>query len=287
MRPKVPPPLLLMLPLSVITLLFLAGPSFLSLGYSFFKFQGPNLVGFNGLGNYALAFSDARFLTALGNMGVYLALIVPVEVFVPLMLALALNNVTKGHKAFRAILVIPIFTSTISASFIWLFFFSSFGPLGPLYTMLGMPNGVLSTPGAAIFGVSFIPIWMGIGFYALLYSVGLNSINRNVVEATKIDGASPWGTFRYVTLPLLKPTFAFVATMAIIWNAQIFDPVYLLTRGGPGTLTYSISYYIYSSAFNYLNFSETYVMSAVLLVIVMTLAYISITRLGFGRPSWM
>jgi ABC-type sugar transport system permease subunit len=153
--------------------------------------------------------------------------------------------------------------------------------------MLGIPNGVLAAPNIAIFGVAFIPIWMGFGFYTLLYSAGLNSIDRAVFEAAKIDGASAWGTFRNVTVEMLRPTFAFVITMSVIWNAQIFDQVYVLTRGGPGTLTYSMVFYIYSSAFNLVSLGETYVMSVILLVIIMTLAYISIRYLGFGRPSWM
>jgi len=287
MRASVPPHIFFLLPITIITTVFLTVPTIASIAYSFFRFEGLELKEFVGLQTYITALSDTRFQTSLINNLLYIAVTVPVLIWIPLFLALALSTITRGAKIFRGLIIVPAFISTIAASFVWVWIYSSSSPLQPLYTLMKMPAGLLSTFNLALYAVAFVPLWQAFGFYTLLYLSGLNSIDRAVFDSAKIDGAGSWGTFRYVILGMLKPTFAFVVTMSLIWNMQLFDHIYVMTRGGPGTTTYSMVFYIYNTVFSEVSLAKAYVMSVILLVIIASLAYVSIKHLGFGKPRWM
>lgn len=190
-----------------------------------------------------------------------------------LITALALNRDIKGRGFFRAMFFYPVLLSPVVVALIWKWILQfDNGLLNAFLVALGMDKVPwLLNANWAQFWVIAISIWAQMGFFTLILLAGLQAIPKEMYEAASMDGANKWRTFWNVTLPLLMPTMTVVLVLALIRAVQVFDQVYVLTHGGPGTATLYIVQYIYRTAFEFRNYGMAAAASLVLAIVLLVL----------------
>jgi multiple sugar transport system permease protein len=218
------------------------------------SFQRNNLLAapdWIGLSNYRALTKDPLFKTSLVHSVIYTALFVPVSVAGGLFAAIALNRRVVGIRFYRLAVFIPVVVSTIATAIMFLWLFDpSFGLANWVLGKFGVgPFGFFESSDGALYSIIVMTVWGWIGFDAIIYLAALQGIPAELLEAAAIDGARSWSVFRNVTLPLLGPATLFLVVFSSINAIQLFDEVYFLTKGGPGTATYVPVFYLYQLAF--------------------------------------
>lgn len=201
-----------------------------------------------------------------------------------LITALALNRKVRGRGFFRSMVFYPVLLSPVVVALIWKWILhSDYGLLNALLVGLGFKKipFLLNVAWARLWVIA-ISVWAQMGFYTLILLAGLQSIPASLYEAAALDGANDWNRFRYVTFPLLMPTMTVVLVLSVIRAVQVFDQVFVLTSGGPGTATLYIVQYIYRTAFEHRQYGLAAAASLVLAIILMILTVI---QLRLGRES--
>jgi multiple sugar transport system permease protein len=256
--PWVAPALLLLFALSIYPLIYLLQVSL----------SGPH--GFT-LAHYLRLFQDRFFFAALVQTLIYAAVALAGEFALGLALALLVDSLGRGRNFFRAGLLAPMLLPPVVAAVIWrLIYNPQFGVLNGTLRWLGLDTSRLTwTAGAnsALLSVILVDIWEWTPFLFLLLSAGLQAIPTEPVEAARLDGASSWQIFRDILLPLLKPTIVLALILRAMDLLRIFDQIFILTQGGPGFATETVSLYIYRTAFRFSNFGYAAAMSFAGLVI--------------------
>ncbi len=202
---------------------------------------------FVGASQYGSVLSSHDFLASLGRTVVFVVLTVPAGLLLGLALAVAADARLKGIRIFRTIFSSTVATSVAVASVI---FTTLLNPTVGLFSYwLGIKggNGVLMNNTWSLPAVSTVTVWQNLGFTFILMSAALQSIPEELLEAARIDGATAWGRFRAVTLPLLSPTIFFAVVVGIISSFQAFGQIDLLTQGGPAGHTQTLIYFLYQS----------------------------------------
>ncbi len=244
--------LVLASPALVVFTVFMFIPIALTFWYSLHRYSGFGRLTWIGLENYRHLVSDPTFWQSLLNTVVFTVISVPLSMALGLGSALLLNRVLPGRGLFRALIYVPVVVSGVAAGIIFLRLFDPLrGILNQLLSTVGLPNVDWQGDGRAAFlSVIIVTTWQGIGFGMVVYLAGLQGIPRDLYEAAALDGATGWKSFRWVTWPLLNPTTVFLAVYSIILSFQVFDVVFVLTRGGPGTATTFLVQYAYDQGFN-------------------------------------
>jgi multiple sugar transport system permease protein len=265
--------LVLASPALVIFTIFMFVPLALTFWYSLHRYSGFGRMTFIGSQNYTDIIDDPTFWKALLNTGVYTALSVPIGIALGLGAALLLNKVMPGRTLFRALVYVPVVVSGVASGIIFLRLFDPLlGVLNQIMSSVGLPTVDWQGNGAAAFAsVIIVTTWQGIGFGMVVYLAGLQGIPREMYEAAALDGAVGWKSFRYITWPLLGPTTFFLVVFSIITSFQVFDVVYVLTRGGPGTSTTFLVQYAYDQGFNQRHQGYAAAIGVILYVIVLVL----------------
>jgi multiple sugar transport system permease protein len=218
------------------------------------SFQRTNLLSppeWIGLANYKALPNDPLFRASVEHSVIYTVLFVPLSVAGGLLAAIALNRRIRGIRLYRTAVFVPVVASTIATAIMFLWLFDpTFGLANWLLGKVGLgPFGFFESPNGALYSIVGMTIWGWIGFNVIIYLAALQGIPQELVEAAEIDGASRWGLFRNITLPLLGPATLFLVVWSTINALQLFDEVYFLTRGGPGTATYVVVFYLFDLAF--------------------------------------
>jgi ABC-type sugar transport system permease subunit len=233
--------------------------------------SGLHWVGFR---NYQQFIHDQLFWTGLRNSIYYTVLVIPSVLVVGMLLGTLLNRPIRFRPVFLALLVVPSVASTVAASVIWSYLLQTNG--GLFNRILGIfgagPVNWLGTPNLVIPVFVALEVWRGAGFYTILFLAAMQSIPSHLYDAAAIDGATGVQAFRYVTLPLMRPTLLFATVMATIWNLQLFDSPYVMTKGGPGHASMTIVMYIYQQAFKYDSMGLAATMAIALLFLIMVLS---------------
>jgi multiple sugar transport system permease protein len=233
--------------------LFALVPILFSLYLSFHEWNSPRFLDapFVGFDNYTALFSDQPFWHAMLNTAWFTVLSVPIGMAVSLALAVLVNQKLRGMNVYRAIFFMPVITSWVAVSVIWITLLSpDAGLLNYLFELIGLPKqDWLDNPSTAMFAIVLINTWKSAGFSMVIWLAGLQAIPRELLEASSIDGAGRWQQFRNVTLPLLAPTTIFLAITGVIGGFQVFTPMYVITQGGPVGATDVAVYHIYQRAF--------------------------------------
>lgn len=244
--------LILASPALLVFTVFMFVPLALTFWYSLHRYSGFGRMRFIGVQNYRTIIADETFWTALANTALYTAVTVPLGIALGLGAALLLNRVMPARALFRALVYVPVVISGVAAGIIFLRLFDPLtGILNQLATTLGLPtvdwqgNGV-----AALVSVIVVTTWQGIGFGMVVYLSGLQAIPGELYEAAAVDRAVGWRRFAFITWPLLRSTTFFMIIYSVIVSFQVFDVVYVLTRGGPGTATTFLVQYAYDQGFN-------------------------------------
>lgn len=229
---------------------------------------------FLGLENYKDVFTSGLFGTSMINTIIFSVVVIIFRVGLGLGIACALNSVLVKHKTFfRAVYYMPVVTPMVAVAFVWKFMYNP--QIGTINQIFGLDVNWLMNPKTALIAVMIMTIWKDFGYAVVMYIAGLYSLPSDVMEAAKIDGATSWQTFRYITLPLLKPMTLFVVITSIISYIQAYVQILIMTEGGPGTSTYLASYIIYDEAFVKYNFGYASALSFVLFVITAVLTWMS------------
>ncbi len=211
--------------------------------YSLASWEKPQFI---GLGNYRDILSDRTAASSVDFTLLLLAVAVPLEIVLGLLIAFLLRD-TFGERIFRGAILTPMMVPAVVAGIAWKMLYNfEFGPVNYFLSLLGFSKvSWLGTQFFSRLGVILIDVWQWTPFVFLVLYAGLQSIPRDVVEAGLVDGASGFSTMRYIELPLLRPLLFVVLIIRVIDALKIFDIVYMVTFGGPGSSTHSYSFYIY------------------------------------------
>lgn len=246
------------------------------------SFQSGSILGsmsYVGLSNYRRLFSDPIFRISVENTLVYAVIVIPVVVVGGLVLAALLNRPIRFRSFFRVSLILPTVTPTVAAAIIWIYLLEGQG--GIFNEVLGFfgaaPVLWLGSPHLVIPMIAMIECWRGIGFYAIVFLAGMQSIPRQLYQAAAIDGITGVRAFWQITVPLLRPVILFSTVVATIFNLQIFDSPYVLTQGGPGFSSTTLVMYIYDEAFSYDDMGYAAAISLMLMLLILVLAVIQLT----------
>jgi multiple sugar transport system permease protein len=239
---------------------------------------------FVGLRNYENAIEDPLFADSIKTSLIFAGVAVPLVTLVGLLVALLLNQRVRGFGILLVIVLLPWSIPTVSAGIMWrLLLHGDFGAVDGFLFRIGAIDSYiqwLSNPSLAMASVIGVHAWREFPLPAILFLAGLQTIPPELAEAARLDRASAWQRFRYVTLPLLKAPLLIVLVYETIVALSVFDLVYVLTGGGPGSATTLFSWFTYTATFKYLNFGEgaalSFIMAAVLLVVIVV--YMRVVR---------
>jgi alpha-1,4-digalacturonate transport system permease protein len=267
----------------------------------YFAFTGgvqlyPSQRPFTGLDNLETLFECGSYLDpsscrkdlfwrATFNTGRFAVLQVGLMVGFALATALVLNRKILGRGFFRGVFFYPVLLSPVVVALIWKWVLQREGVLNALLTGAGAPPvGWLSEANWAFFWCVFVSIWAHMGFYTLILLAGLQAIPADVYEAAEMDGASPWRRFSRITLPLLMPNLIVVLVLGLIRAVQIFDEVFVLTGGGPGSATTFIVQFIYQTGFAE-SIHQYGLAAAASLVLALSLLVLTLVQLRLTRKN--
>ena len=239
---------------------------------------------FVGAGNYAEAMGDGRMWAALAHTAAFTAITVALELAIGLVLALGLHRAYRGRGLVRMAVLLPWAIPTVVAALVWRFMFESeSGIINAMLISIGamdQPLVWLSHSVAAWVPLVLADVWKTTPFVALLLLSGLQGIDPTLYEAARMDGARAWRQFREITLPMLMPALLVAGIFRMLDAFRVFDLVYVLTGGGPGTATEPISLYAFSSLLQNLRFGYGSALSVIIFAITFALALLYIRLLG-------
>ncbi|HDK26817.1 MAG TPA: sugar ABC transporter permease [Candidatus Atribacteria bacterium] len=270
-----------LLPAFILYGIFFLYPLFSGVLYSFTRWNGISFSKeFIGMENFKEIFSDKRFLDSLFFTFKYAILNVIFINILAFALALMLDRTVKGIGFLRSIFFMPNVISMVIVGFIWQFIFMNV--VGEVSKFTGLPflnQSWLGDPNIALYSVTLVSVWRGTGYMMIIYLAGLQTINSEIIDASRIDGASNWGKFIYIILPLMIPSINICLFMTIANSFKMFDLVFAMTRGGPGYATEVISLNIYNEAFLNDRYGYGIAKAVVLAIIIMIVTYIQLKAL--------
>lgn len=241
---------------------------------------------FIGLDNYIEALHDDRFWAAIGHTGFFAVVSVTLELALGTVLALAMNQAFRGRALMRASVLVPWAMPTVVSGLLWKFMFDADAGIANAVLVrahiLREPVVWFIHTGLAWVPVILADVWKTTPFVALLLLAGLQNIDRSLYEAARIDGASAWRQFRYVTLPLLRPALLVALIFRTLDAFRVFDLIYVMTGGGPGTSTEPIALYTFNSLLQNLRFGYGSALSVIVFAVTFGLALVYIRFLGEG-----
>jgi multiple sugar transport system permease protein len=274
-------------PFGIFYVLFLLGPAVAMLVTSFFNTSTvqPGLGTFAGFGNYAEMFGRADFWDAMWHTVQFTIYTTPPLVVLAFVLSVLTNRIRRGQWFFRLAFFLPFVLPSATISLIWLFIFTpgnGLWALGEQLIGIAPGVGVLAGPNTAMIGIALATVWWTLGFNFVLYLAGLQEIPRELYEAAAVDGATQWEQIRFITLPLLRRTTTLVILLQIIASLKIFDQVYLMTSGGPGTATQVALGLVTGTAFTDNRIGAASAASMLLFIVIVAIAVI---RQLIDRPK--
>ncbi|MFO1070278.1 MAG: sugar ABC transporter permease [Geminicoccaceae bacterium] len=244
---------------------------------------------FHGLINYAKLIADERFWNAALNTGIFTAVALPLELILGLALARLLLNPIPGRQVFIALLILPAVICPVVGGAMWrLMFDNQFGPINHLISMLaGQRVDILwlidDKPVQVFSAILLCEIWQWTPFMFLIMLAGLGNVDKSLTEAATVDGASDWVIFYRIMLPVIRPVIYVALTIRALDLIRLFDIVYALTRGGPGTLSETISIYAYVTGFEKFDVSYTAAIAIFLIVVLSVVVTVALKRLEIAR----
>lgn len=222
------------------------------------------------LDNYAQLLSDGVFITALENT-IVLFLTIPVSIGLGLVIALMLDRNFPGNHVFRAIFFLPYVVMMVAVAVIWQFMFqTNAGVVNYFLLQFGLisdPIPWLSSRWWALLAIFIVQVWKTTGFFVVIILAGIQTIPQQIYDVAKMDSAGPIARFRYLTLPLLKPTLGVCFLVGIPLSFALFDLVMILTGGSPGNNTHHILTWIYTQSFSFSEFGYGAVLSNVMVIL--------------------
>lgn len=267
--------LLFALPSAILFIFAIVIPFIMGINIAFTDWDGiSQTYNYNGLQNFKTFFTDKSVLQPIKNTFIYGIGYTGLNNILSLILALLLNRWIKGSKVLKTVFFIPMVLSSVLAAFVWGFIYKDvFSAVFGIHSLLGNPSTVIS-------GIIVIALWNAVGSNLIIYMAGLDNIPDMYYEASAIDGATLWQQFRYVTLPMLIPTFTICITLTFTTALREFGTVMAATGGGPAGSSETLAIYIYKNLFS---FQKEGYGQAVSFVFMVMLALIGTLMLRFFR----
>ena len=254
-------------------IMFMLIPVVATFVLSFTKYdmlKAPKFIGFD---NYVTMFRDPIVWQVTGNTLLYTVLTVPVGMCISLLLAVMLDQKIAFRRFYRAAFFLPSITSMVVVAIVWQWIYNpEFGLLNYFLSLFGIkgPKWLLDAR-TSLVSLGIVGIWKSAGYNMIIFLSGLQGISTSYYEAAMLDGAGTWAKFRYITVPLLKPTTFFIFVMSVISSFQVFDQVMLMTQGGPGRSSSVLVHYLYQNAFTYFKLSYACAIAYLLFFIIMAI----------------
>jgi multiple sugar transport system permease protein len=265
-------------PAAILLLAFVFLPAIMGFGLAFTnaRLVSPRPVEFVGTDNFARLFADPTFWRSLFNVGYFAVVVVPVQSALALAMALLINKKFRGVNFFRTVYFLPVVTSMVVVSLLWMFMYRKDGLINEILSAVsfGLINGPdwLNDPATAMPAIIALSIWQAAGFHMVIWLAGLQSISGELYEAAQLDGASPWHQFRFVTWPGLKHTRTLILVTITIQALGLFDQISVMTQGGPLDSTTTIIYEAVRSGFKQQETSYASAISLVFFVLVLLIS---------------
>jgi raffinose/stachyose/melibiose transport system permease protein len=246
-------PWLFILPITLLYLLVVIGPSLAAFYYSLTDWSGIGKADFIGLENFRQILLDTNYHKALLNNLRWLAIFVTVPFALALIAASMLRGVKRGGMAYRTLLFLPYILPSVVAASIWRNLLSPRVGLGSILAKWGIPGfdiAFLGNSHTALYAIAFVDNWHFWGYLMILFLAAMQAIPADLYDAAKVDGANRWQEFLNVTIPGIRPTLVFMIMMVAVWSFLTFDYIWILTQGGPARSSEVLSTYLYKQAFN-------------------------------------
>jgi ABC-type sugar transport system permease subunit len=288
-RPHPLTPWLFLAPAAIVYALLRIVPLLGTIALSFADYRGLGTPLFVGFANYARMLADPVFWSAVRNNLLWGFGEVLVSISIGLFLAVLLTSRIRLRVLFRTTLFLPVILSWAVAGMLWGRVYHpapSFGLLNHLLLVLGRPDLMgnwLGDAGTALYAVIVAAIWKGFGFSMVIFLAGLQDIPPELHEAAQLDGATGWQSFWAVTLPLLRPIVSVVLVLGLIDTFRVFDPIWVMTQGGPGNASAVLGTQVYQTAFAQFNLG--YGSTIAIALLAFALAASAIYLRAFGRTE--
>ena len=254
-------------------------------GLSLFKTDLLSTREFIGVGHFVTMAGDPKLHKAIVNTFYFTLMYIPLLMAISLGVAVLVNRPLRGMMTFRSLYFLPNITSVAVLALIFRRFFSP-RPDGPINFLIGLvgiaPQKWLIDVNQAMPSIVGISLWEAFGYYMVLWLAGLQAIPNELYDAAKVDGADGWRLHRFITIPLLRPTAAFIIVISTIGALQVFGSIFILTGGGPVNATTTVVYQIYNEAFNFGRFGYASALSIFFFVIILIVTLIQAKWLRFG-----
>ena len=266
-------------PVLLFFLIFSVYPMLSAFYYSFTDYDlvsPPVLV---GLQNYRNLLTDTDFKQAIGVTLRYTFIFSPLCLIISFLVASSLKDDFKGRDFFRVLFFTPTVLSTIGLATAWRIML---GREGAVNAVLGLSIPWLTDTRYALLGIIMMSLWQQSGYYIMIFLVGLQSIPNEYYDAAKVDGAGTWAITRWITLPLMRPTFALLTIITIIQCVKVFTPMYIMTSGGPAFSTRPAVMLVYQNGFKFWKMGLASTMSVVLFIamLILTIFQLRLFRIG-------
>ena len=234
-----------------------------------------------GWENYRFVLGDKLFWKSLTNTLVFTFVSTVLRLVVGLALALMLfSRMTKMRTFFQGLFYMPTVTPMVAVSFVWMWMFNP--QFGLINRFFHLDINWLKNSNWAMIAIIIMTVWKDFGYATVLFLAGLMGLPEEVYEASRIDGANGWQTFKNITLPLLKPVTLFVTITSLISYFQTYIQILVMTEGGPGTSTFVISYLIFDEAFVNYNFGTASAIAVILFVVIAVLTLLMFRYMDMG-----
>ncbi|MBD2694745.1 ABC transporter permease subunit [Anabaena catenula] len=241
---------------------------------------------FIGFRNFTRLVEDEQVWIALKNTAEYVAIVVPSQTILALILAVTLNSGIRGKSWWRILYFLPTVTSSAVLTLIFMWIYNTDGLLNDFLAFVGLPKyNWLGDPAVALKGIMIMNIWSTAPFYMVIYLAALQDIPQTLYEAAELDGANWWERFVYITLPWLQPVTFFVVTVGIIGTFQLFDQSYIFSggTGGPNNATLTVVLLIYQAVFRNLQLGYASAIAFLLAAVIITITVIQRRVFGGDR----
>ena len=262
-----------MLPAFVLFTLVLFVPIVQSVYYSFCEYKGMTAPVFIGFDNYVALFSDKVFGIAFKNSMFFLVFSCVSQLIMGLFYAVLLTNIKRGRNLFKNIIYLPCVLSSAALGLLWMFIFSPKLGINQLLEAMGItdpPLWLMDTQGfitLPMWMIAFVSLWQYVGQSMMLYMAQISGINKSLYEASYIDGCTKAMSFRYITLPLIRPMVATAISLNAIGSLKFFDLIFNMTEGGPNHKTEVLASHLYQQGFKYFKYGYASAIGVVLLVL--------------------
>ena len=282
-------PYLFLTPALLAIAIFVLYPIFAVVYYSFTDYTIVNPPVWIGLKNYNWLIHDTTFWKALSHSLIYL-LVTPTLIFLSIILAIIVNRKLPGISAYRALFFIPVISGSIAVGIAWRLMLDTNGIINATLLSVGVLKEPIQWLAEPLYTLPFcmlMTIWLGVGYYMMIFLAGLQNIPDELYDAAQMDGCNSWQKHWYVSIPGLRPQITFVAVISSLAALQVFNEVFTLTNGTGGILQsgYTVVYYLWQQAFRLSHAGRASAIAMALLLITLVFSIMNIRLLERGTEA--